>query len=633
MHCLNRCCRLQCKLLLTEPLSSRREAANACGNDKADGQQLPQPQPSNGADAVTDDSNAGTHADPAQLSPTASAAYPALDLITRHTPRQPGIELDVRVAGPAAADALLLAQRQSCNSCGSPPATGTPLAGAHAAPGDGSGRLLKQPRGSHTAAGIGAAGSGAGPHGATGSARALSATAEATSTLLTSQGSLQQPTDDSVRSTLSSYLPASGAMGMGTSAALEAPAPVTGASADEPPVLTLLPVVRGVGACGRVVEGIYMGQRVAVKLLDRGLLYNYPSSCNAPSTAALLSTGPHPVSGAHTAADACGAIAAADDAALSCEAGIVAAAGVAASAPLADGANVVGPAADRAAKASTDGHGVDAADVSLRLGASLEAEEYDGTAATAAPPADSVSLQLPQPPHSVAARAGQAPAGAAVSPAELMLGTQQSLAMQQSSTAKPISRKDRISQATSAFPGLTIRHASTADMPAGAPAAVAALADEASLPSANGTGSSAALARPVALAALAKQQQRHDGDSMTPHAMKRGGITFLGAQQGDSLWGCSTPDGNSSTPAGFGTHAVYRNHLASPGMDGSSLGLSELLGGAAVGGGHTPMDGAGHGAAAPARASDVLQAMAQELEVLAKLAHPNIVKLLAANLS
>eukprot|EP00198_Chlamydomonas_reinhardtii_P011504 XP_001700841.1 predicted protein [Chlamydomonas reinhardtii] len=45
------------------------------------------------------------------------------------------------------------------------------------------------------------------------------------------------------------------------------------------------------------------------------------------------------------------------------------------------------------------------------------------------------------------------------------------------------------------------------------------------------------------------------------------------------------------------------------------------------------MDGAGHGAAAPARASDVLQAMAQELEVLAKLAHPNIVKLLAANLS
>ncbi|KAG2491259.1 hypothetical protein HYH03_010465 [Edaphochlamys debaryana] len=36
--------------------------------------------------------------------------------------------------------------------------------------------------------------------------------------------------------------------------------------------LTLTGVCRGKGACGRVVEGVYRGQRVAVKLLDQGLL-------------------------------------------------------------------------------------------------------------------------------------------------------------------------------------------------------------------------------------------------------------------------------------------------------------------------------------------------------------------------
>ncbi|KAG2441020.1 hypothetical protein HXX76_003873 [Chlamydomonas incerta] len=595
-------------------------AGGAAGGDgKAGGQEQPhQPQ---GDDATTEGSDEGAHAEAARLAPNVAAAAPALDLITKHTPRQPGIELDVRVAGPAATEALLLAQHQSRKSCSSPPASTTPLAFPPAAAVD-SGRLQKHPRGSQ------AAGAGAGSCGATANGFVRSVTGE-----LTSQASIQHPTDDSVPRTFSSYLPASG--GLGTSGTHDVPPPVTSASIEEPPVLTLLPVVRGVGACGRVVEGIYMGQRVAVKLLDRGLLYNYPSSCTAPSTAGLLSE-PHPSSGAHAAAaEPSGA--AAERGAVACGAGdSVSAGGIVAAVPLPDGTGLGSAAGEVLTAASTGGRTADAADVSLRLGASL-ADEEGGVSASAAPP-DSVSLRLLHPPQPLApaepaAEAAVATGGAAVSPAELMLGTQSQAQsqMHHPSTAKPMSRKDRISHSTTAFPGLTIRHASAADMAAAAPGAAAALLAVVSMPEADGMGSPAALARPVALAALAKQ---HGGDGATPHAVpQRGGVRFLGVKQGESLW--STHDANSSVPAGFGAHAIFRNHLASPGADGSSsLGLSAIMDGAACSGEQAAKDRAGRGGAEPAeRASAVLQAMAQELEVLAKLAHPNIVKLLAANLS
>ncbi|KAG2454142.1 hypothetical protein HYH02_001178 [Chlamydomonas schloesseri] len=44
------------------------------------------------------------------------------------------------------------------------------------------------------------------------------------------------------------------------------------ATVDAAPCVTLLPVLRGRGTFGRVVEGLYCGQRVAVKLLNTGLL-------------------------------------------------------------------------------------------------------------------------------------------------------------------------------------------------------------------------------------------------------------------------------------------------------------------------------------------------------------------------
>ncbi len=53
------------------------------------------------------------------------------------------------------------------------------------------------------------------------------------------------------------------------------PQPPTPADAQPPPDthrVTLLPTVIGKGACGKVVEGLYGGQRVAVKVIDTGLM-------------------------------------------------------------------------------------------------------------------------------------------------------------------------------------------------------------------------------------------------------------------------------------------------------------------------------------------------------------------------
>ncbi|KAG2450428.1 hypothetical protein HYH02_004930 [Chlamydomonas schloesseri] len=583
-------------------------------DDGADG--LPPLPRSNGDDATTEVSEEGAHGEAAQQrfspQPAVPGPIPALDLITKHTPRQPGIELDVRVAGPATSEALLPTHHhQPRQSCGSPFATGTPLA-------CGSGRVLKL----GSAVASGAARSGAGDAALTGTP--------------TSHASLQHPTDDSVPRTFSSYLPVSGTLG--PSGSHEAPAPVTAASVEEPPVLTLLPVVRGVGACGRVVEGIYQGQRVAVKLLDRGLLYHYPNSCTAQSTA----QDTHPTSGAH-AAPVGSAAAGGGAAAAALAAGGVPAGDVAAGAPLQTGERAMTYGDGQRTAACTAG-AADAGHVALRLGASHATEGGEAHADAAAEPAVSLpeSAQVQQTPQTLvpakpaaASEAAPAPAaGAAVSPAEIVLRTQQSLG-HQTRTAKPMSRNQRISQATPAFAGLTIRHASGADMAPAAPVATAALLAAVPVREADGVGSPMAFARPMALAAMFKQHA--DGDSATPHAVQRGGNRYLGAKHGDSLLACSTTNnGNSPVLPGFGAHAVYRNHLAFPGLDDSSLGLSDLVRQVAAGGGPAGEGCGGSNAAsaaAPEGASTVLQAMTQELEVLAKLAHPNIVKLLAANLS
>ncbi|KAG2487730.1 hypothetical protein HYH03_013729 [Edaphochlamys debaryana] len=69
---------------------------------------------------------------------------------------------------------------------------------------------------------------------------------------------------------LSADFPHSGILSQGSSQTLS---PEPAAAADsESQRLTLLGVCRGKGACGRVVEGLYQGQRVAVKLLDTGLV-------------------------------------------------------------------------------------------------------------------------------------------------------------------------------------------------------------------------------------------------------------------------------------------------------------------------------------------------------------------------
>lgn len=53
------------------------------------------------------------------------------------------------------------------------------------------------------------------------------------------------------------------------------PEPPTATDAQPPPDahrVTLLPTVIGRGACGKVVEGLYGGRRVAVKVIDTGLM-------------------------------------------------------------------------------------------------------------------------------------------------------------------------------------------------------------------------------------------------------------------------------------------------------------------------------------------------------------------------
>ncbi|KAG2432577.1 hypothetical protein HXX76_008921 [Chlamydomonas incerta] len=206
------------------------------------------------------------------------AGPPQVVVVTARTPLQPGIPLDVVVmseqrralpmdaaaASPHRAIATAAAVAAGGLQQLQPPLQqqqqkpGVPLDGPPPPAGVARPGLVSQP--GHTQAGDAAA-----VPGGTGAGGCVLPSPPAL------QGRVQQPQPERVDND-------GGCTVVGTS--VEAEAAITTAPA---PFVTLLPVLRGKGTFGRVVEGLYCGQRVAVKLLNTGLT---AAAAEAPSPAA-----------------------------------------------------------------------------------------------------------------------------------------------------------------------------------------------------------------------------------------------------------------------------------------------------------------------------------------------------------
>ncbi|KAG2498175.1 hypothetical protein HYH03_003930 [Edaphochlamys debaryana] len=411
----------------------------------------------------------------------------------------------------------------------------------------------------------------------------------------------------------------------------------------------LLGVTRGKGAHARVVEGMYDGRLVAVKLLDRGLLVE-PSSAGGGTPATSVAAEGTP---AAAAAPETGASAAAASPAAAVPKPAAGAAAVPAATPAAATAAAVAAAAVPAAAAPP------AAAAAAAAGAQ-SGEVPPGLA----PPRQVQPSAEPEPVRGVAVSLGRLlvpPRGdtpprnplvcgdaVAVGPRQLLVSKlrRSSIGSWASSLASSVFKSNKNLNPRSASPA----PAGSGSIPAGAAGTLAPAGGDHRDGTGNAYESGCAkhavdlghchAANPREVCAAAAAAAAGDEGATSGRMEKCTAVCNITGPEQDA-----TPRAPLATPYSHGAQGgeLEQSKPGQNGADGSgnAQGPSAAAEGAtAPGAGAAAAGRAGAGGSAGAVASrlvtseanGVMKALAQEVEVLARLQHPNIVQLLAANL-